>query len=312
MTSPADQKVAICTAGNARFFEHLDGLIASLEASSLPKTWQVCLFDVGLTVPQRVNFESRGVKVVSPEWSLDFPHRQAIPPWFKAMVNRPFLPQHFPGFEVYLWLDADTWVQNPACLFDLVHQARSGAVALVIEKFGPPRKYRWVQRDGQLCELELSEPMARENIEKCYRLCFGPDKAHHAQGPITNSGVLAIRSDSPAWSAWQHYLAIGLRPGAIHVLVEQQALNLAYLEGRIAVESMPLTHNWNMTTFHPLLDPSRGLLVDLSDRTTPVGIVHVTDLKKLDQMDLQTTRGESVAVPLLYREFAAKFGLQRS
>jgi hypothetical protein len=267
--------------------------------------------DVGLTAPQRVNFDSRGVQAINPDWCLDFPKREANPVWFKAMVNRPFLPTLFPGFETYLWLDADTWVQNPACLIDLVQKAQSGAVALVIEKFGPPQTYRGTTRGGELFELKLTEAMARDNIERAYRLCFAPEKAHHAQGHVTNSGVLAIRHDSPAWTVWQQYISAGLRNGALDILVEQQALNLAYLEGRLAVESMPMIYNWNMTTFHPLMDVERGLLVDPSDRKTPVGIVHVTDLKKLDEITLRTTRGESPSVPLLYREFAAKFRPRR-
>src|SRR5262249_55057261 len=114
------------------------------------------------------------------------------------------------------------------------------------------------------------------------------------------------------WNVWQQYIALGLQGGARDILVEQQALNLAYLEGRLAIESMPMTYNWNMTTFHPLMDVERGLLVDPSDRAMPVGIVHVTDLKKLDEIALQTTRGESMTVPLLYREFAAKFRVRRT
>ena len=31
---------------------------------------------------------------------------------FKAQFARPFLPRHFPGYETYLWIDADAWLQD--------------------------------------------------------------------------------------------------------------------------------------------------------------------------------------------------------
>ncbi|MEZ5919051.1 MAG: hypothetical protein R3D66_03785 [Alphaproteobacteria bacterium] len=31
---------------------------------------------------------------------------------FESLRLPPFLPQIFPGYDVYFWMDADTWVQS--------------------------------------------------------------------------------------------------------------------------------------------------------------------------------------------------------
>ena len=52
------------------------------------------------------------VQLVAPGWDFDFPGRESAPNYLKAEFSRPFLPRHFPGYEMYFWLDADAWVQE--------------------------------------------------------------------------------------------------------------------------------------------------------------------------------------------------------
>ena len=32
--------------------------------------------------------------------------------WLKSQVSRAFLPNYFPGYKKYLWIDADAWVNS--------------------------------------------------------------------------------------------------------------------------------------------------------------------------------------------------------
>jgi hypothetical protein len=299
-------RVAIVTAGDSGYFPLLEDLLASLEAARLPAQFVLCAFDLGLTSEQRAQLLARGCRLVQAGWSLDFPGRSAAPAWFGAMVNRPFLPDHFPGFDVYLWIDSDAWVQEPGCLIELVSAASlDEGIALVIEQIGRGTSVRIPQPDGGVRVLHFSEANIRKNLEACYRECFGPEKAHYANEAVTNSGVFALRRESPVWQTWREYLAFGLRKGAKHKLVEQQALNLAFLEGHIAVRDMPARFNWNVTTCHPMLDWAAGKLVEPTGEHLPLGIVHLTDVKRLRGLRLETTSGQTLNVPLKYRDFQA-------
>lgn len=297
------QSTAVVTAADAGYFDLLDGLLASLEAAALPMGFSICIFDLGLTQEQREALQARVSAIVSPDWALDFPGRERAPAWFGAMVNRPFLPRIFPGFQTYLWLDSDCWVQEGNCLPELVEAAAGGEMALVLESFGPEEfVYQLPQADGTVRELPISEARIRSNLADCYRRCFGADKAHHAQDAVMNSGVFALRGDSPVWDVWAKYLALGLRGGAVHKLVEQQALNLAYLEGKIAVRPMPTRYNWNMTTRHPTADVANRRLLEPETRLQ-IDIVHLTDIKGLRTLVLPSLDGRRVKVPLHYRRF---------
>ena len=41
-----------------------------------------------------------------------FPAATSSKDGYKALTARPFLPRYFPGFDLYLWIDGDCWVQQ--------------------------------------------------------------------------------------------------------------------------------------------------------------------------------------------------------
>jgi hypothetical protein len=47
-----------------------------------------------------------------PEWGFDFPGREQKPGFLRGLLARPFLREYFPEFEIYVWIDADAWLQD--------------------------------------------------------------------------------------------------------------------------------------------------------------------------------------------------------
>src|SRR5438105_511276 len=70
------------------------------------------ILDFGLASEQREWLAGRVTHLVRPGWDVDFPDRERTPETRKAQLSRPFLRRHFPGYETYLWIDADAWVQD--------------------------------------------------------------------------------------------------------------------------------------------------------------------------------------------------------
>jgi hypothetical protein len=302
MTTGDSHSVAIVTAGDDEYFSLLDSFLASIEAAQVSDNFKICVFDLGLTPEQRSNVQSRTQSVLVPEWTLDFPNRQTVPIGLQAMYERPFLTRYFAGFETYLWIDADTWVQDRNCLLDYVNAAQDGRIALTPEQFDSPHGYRAVQGRRTVRQFVIAEKSVRDHIQDCYKNCFGPDKSRYAFGPLANSGIMSLRGDSPIWKTWQQYLATGLSDGHIHRLVEQQAMNLAIQENAVAVKLMPARCNWNLAARHPALDPFLGRLVDPADGA-PLGMIHLTDLKIYQSVVLPMVGGGMARVPLRYRQF---------
>jgi hypothetical protein len=301
-----EKSIALIFAADEKYFHLLDGLLASLELQSVPARFHRCLFDLGLSSAQANAIRRRVDQIVTPDWAIDFPERDNAPRWFRAMVNRPFLPKFFPGFDVYLWLDVDGWLQDGKCLERFVHAASEGDVAIVPERFGPPIAYTRRLPDNRLLVQELSEQTIRANLANCYRDSFGPEYAAHAEGPVRNTGAFAIRADSKAWEAWQEQIRIGLRGGPKHVLVEQMALNIAFITGSATARDLPFICNWNVATNHPVLDVSRPALVDPIDGSL-IEFVHLNDAKNYPSMELLTVTGGKTDVPLQFRQFTSQF-----
>jgi hypothetical protein len=298
------RKVAIVSAGNDPYFYLLDGLIASLEDAKLPANFDLCVYDVGLTTQQIHNLASRNVTVVAPPWTLDFPSKAEPPRWFRAMTNRPYLPKYFPGYETYVWIDADAWIQQPEGIHAAIEAARGGSVAIVTERFGRSIVYPVPNLFGGIKETAVSEAGVRRHLAKCYRQCFGPETEHCAQQAIYNTGFFALRGDSPIWDQWVQYLRRGLQ-NKPHKLVEQQALNLGILEGAIPATVLPNRYNWNITCMEPVYDAASRQLVDPDDRKT-LGLLHLTDIKHLHFVEIPSLSGRTVRLWLRYRDFRTR------
>ena len=93
-------RTAIVTAADAKYFPWLGDLIASIREHE-PSRTPICVIDGGLTDAQRAQLRDQVAAVVDPGW--DIPFVSEFPTWFKAMVARPFLPKHFPDYDVLLW-----------------------------------------------------------------------------------------------------------------------------------------------------------------------------------------------------------------
>jgi hypothetical protein len=296
-------EVAIVSASNDQYFYLLDGLIASLESAKLPSNFNLCVYDVGLTPQQVQNLASRNVTIVAPPWTLDFPKQSEAPRWFRAMTNRPCLPKHFPGHETYLWIDADSWLQRPEGIYAAVEGARQGSVAIVAERFGKSIVYPKRNKVGGFRDVWSTEGSVRRNLAKCYRDCFGAENEHRAQQACFNTGFFALRGDSPIWDQWLESIRQGLGR-AFNKLVEQQALSLGILEGRIPVATLSNFYNWNLACMEPLYDTAAGQIVDPDERR-PLGLVHLTDLKHLHFVEIPDLDGRMVRLRLHYRDFRA-------
>src|ERR1700722_15684093 len=106
-------KTTIVTASDADFYPLLRGLLASLEdrRPAAQPALPVTVLDVGL-LPEQVAALRETVNVVAPGWMADFPGRENFGQWFQAMIARPYLSKIVSGYDLYIWLDADAWVQD--------------------------------------------------------------------------------------------------------------------------------------------------------------------------------------------------------
>ncbi|OFX12284.1 MAG: hypothetical protein A2516_08385 [Alphaproteobacteria bacterium RIFOXYD12_FULL_60_8] len=284
-------RTALIAAANDGHFSLLEELLLSVRAAAPPgglDQIDLCVLDLGLTAEQQTRIDHLADQRVIPGWDVDFPGREDMPGWFRAMTARPFLPNHFPDYDVYLWLDADTWVQDFFAIELLIRAGSDYGLGIVPEI---DRSYGSLYGMGN----------ARANAEACYKEAFGEDVGERLTAlPLLNSGVLAISARSGVWAAWREILRRALSQTS-HKLVEQASLNLAIYQGGLGVHYLPSICNWLCVLGPPRIDPVRKLYVEPYLPFATLGILHLTALTHAT-VDTFTTTGQPITTSLRYKD----------
>jgi len=125
-------RILIVSGADEAYFSLLDELISSVRRWEQLRVVDIGCFDVGLTPSSRAALAPRVARIVEPDWHLPLDGAlRAAAPGLRALTARPFVPQYFPGYDIYIWLDADTWVQFPFAIDWLVGAARDGLLGAV-------------------------------------------------------------------------------------------------------------------------------------------------------------------------------------
>ena len=147
----SERAIAI-TGGDAGYFELMRDCIASLRAVPEGRTLTLGILDCGLTEEQRAWCRAQGASLVEPGWDFTFPGRDKLKDGYKALTARPFLPRYFPGFDLYLWIDGDCWVQQGDAITLALTVPPWPNRALLSPPFPPESAVGRIHR-GQACRL---------------------------------------------------------------------------------------------------------------------------------------------------------------
>jgi hypothetical protein len=198
-----DQPTCIAiTAADARFFEMAQGCIQSLRAQRGGHL-ALAFFDLGCSDDQLVWLRSHVDVVVAPNWDFQFKGREQAPTHLKGLLARPFLPRYFPGFETYLWIDADAWVQDWSAVELLQQGARRRRGLAIIPEM-----------DRGALTLYGRMPMIWKEKYGWYEQGHGLDIADQLHSyPLLNAGVFAMHREAPHWQVWANELQAALHRG---------------------------------------------------------------------------------------------------
>jgi len=280
----------IVSGADSAYFPLLRDLVLSVREQY--RDAAIGILDVGLDPGQREWLGNRVTHLVHPGWDIDFPGRAYTSETRKAQFARPFLPRHFPGYETYLWVDADAWLQDRRIVTLYVEAARGGKLAIVPEI---DRAYKRHYKRPKLFGLTLTW--------KNYRQAFGWRVADRlGRNPMVNCGVFALRGDAPHWQIWGRIME-RVAQRTRFFFVEQTALNYAIFAEHLPVDFLPAYCNWMPGDAPPMFDAERGLFVEPFSPHEVIGIMHLagpvqkTHVFRLDRLD-----GGTIATSLRYSE----------
>jgi len=253
--------------------------IGSLRSTNEGRALALGVLDCGLEDGQRAWCRTQGATLVAPQWDFEFPGRERLAAGYKALTARPFLPRYFPGFDLYLWIDGDCWVQQGDALSLFLRAAATGALAAAPEIHRSMRHYRHAWKEFSSIN------------GAAFEACFDKQTAERlVRYPLINAGVFALKADAPHWSGWAKLLGEALVRSTD--MTDQIALNVLVYDRGFKHEPLPSRCNWPVHHATPAWDAERSLFVEPAMPYEPLGVLHLTIYtKRLAALDVREVGG---------------------
>ena len=248
--------VAVVSAADAGYFDLLQGMIRSLRDKPQGRDLGLCVFDLGLSAAQRRWLLVQGATLRHPE---GLPGGENLSIHLRAFHSRCRIPELFPGHPVYLWIDADAWVQRWEAVDGFVRAASETGFAITAEA---DRAY-----DPEIVGAAHRRSFAMFGVGSLASLPAGP----------LNAGVFAGRADAPHWRVWRRLIEAHLLTAPdpyLLFLLDQTALSLACTCSGLPSALLPTACNWLSHYALPMTSEDAGFLLRPLPPHEPLGIVH--------------------------------------
>ena len=286
------KKRIIVSAADDGYFGLLSDLISSIEDSKGESDVAIGVLDLGLTAAQRDILSGRVQHIVTPNWDYQLAALNSAPRKFQAMTSRPHLPKHFPGYDIIMWMDADTWIQRWSAVEHFFEKAAGRGLAVCQEL---DRSY------DNVYDLNDSRQLFSQSLK-----AFGNDVMQNVIWmPIVNSGVFAMRADSPYWSQWRDTLGFALQRGHLEHLIEQTAFNVCIYRRPPLPYFMPARFNWVCSQSLPRFDDRTRHYVEPGVPHDEISIIHLAGLQTRlgDSFVVVDVDGNKTGMNLLYSQW---------
>ena len=138
----------IVTLADSNYFNMLEELINSINKHPKSNSISICVLDAGLTQEQIKTIEKKVYKIEKANWDIKVPnYKVGGKEWLKSQVSRAFLPNYFPEFKKYLWIDCDAWVQDWNCIelyFKACENGKLGITQTMGQGYRIMSKVKWI------------------------------------------------------------------------------------------------------------------------------------------------------------------------
>ena len=260
----------IVSLADSNYFELLCELIDSIKSFEESKNVAICVLDAGLSDNQK-NILLKKVDIIKKaNWDIEVPSYKVIgKEWLKSQVSRAFLPKYFPGYNKYLWIDADAWVNSWETIELYFKGSDNNKLSISTSAdraYGRVVKADWLiggfakiksQNYKHAKSSGFSEKIAREVALK----------------PHLNIGVFCLEATASHWDVWKKNLKIAVKSGKIFGS-EQIAMNITVYIDNLDVEILPAYCNYTLADGMKF-DTKNNTFVEPYLPNHKIGIIHL-------------------------------------
>ena len=298
-------KTVIVSAGDQKYFPLLKELIDSILVHDQSRNVDIAVMNVGMTFEQVSDIKSRGVLVVEPEWPCYIsPKKIEGKEYLRACVCRPFINKIFPGYDIYIWLDTDTWLQDWETIELYEAGARKGSLACTVQVdrgYPGSSRIKWIGNFPW-----KARGFYYANAKRAFSKKIAKSLFHHH---TIQAGAFALHKDAPHWDHWQKLIVKALEKGKVFT-AEQLTMGMMIHLDKLPAEFLPAYCNW-IHTKELLWDNKQEAFVEPFLPHHKIGLLHLTGLDEMRvdstiKEPIKTTDGNIVEMSLRYNNTQKK------
>ena len=295
-------KNVIVSLADSNYFDLLKELIDSIRSFKESSQISICILDAGLTDEQKLKLSEKVDEIKKAEWDIEVPsYKVGGKDWLKSQVSRAFLPEYFPNYEKYLWIDCDAWVQDWTAI-ELYFKGCDNGKLAITQTMGPGYKImskaKWIF--GKLALIKSQNfkhaISSKIGIEDARKLAFAPH---------VNIGVFSLENNSPCWAVWQKNLRKTLDAGKIFGS-EGLAINMCVYIDEVDTEFLPLNCNWITSNLLPKFDEKKNKFVEPFLPNYTIGVIHLAAGIWKENKDMRLDKSVKIEITTLENKVLIK------
>ena len=289
----------IVSSCDKQYFLLLKELFLSIKLSGLLSEYSFAVLNTGMENDQIIYLKDNNVLIKDAIWNVNVPNYKILGrDHLKTQVARAFLPDYFPNHKIYVWLDADLWI-NDAKTF-LLYEKGAAENCLTIT----PQSDRAYFNNAKV-EWFFNFPTKIKtiNYKNIGRSVSKKLAKKYAFFSTLNAGAFAISSND-IWDTFQNNIKLAAKKGRIFG-TDQVALALSVHENKVPTQFLPAYCNW-MCEFHlPKYDNELEKFVEPYLPNHPLALVHLAGLDEIRAnkkilSDIKTTNHEVIKKSLRF------------
>ena len=284
-------KTAIISGCDNNYFNTYLNLYNSLIDNKCFKYADLCFVNISVSENNLKKISKNIKKIIEPDWDFNFKFKTRD--WKKVLTIRPFLKKYFPGYDTYIWLDADTWVQTHEFINDFVEVSKNKKVSIVPEfdiNYEINReKYSF---NKIIFNFYKVKGWSYKNLKKYF-----DQKTFNKllQKPILNAGVFSIPGESIIWDLWaDEYKKIVENSTDDYCLnMDQASLNKILYDNLDLVNFFNSEYNYLIKNSLPFINKNNFFCIK-DYPFNKIKILHLTQINKNELYEIKTIDGNKV------------------
>jgi len=291
-------KTAIISGCDNKYFEQLLNLYNSLIGNNCLDNADFCFVNISVSDENLKKISSKTTKIVEPKW--DFKLKFKTEDWKKILTIRPFLKNYFPGYEYYIWLDADTWTQGNKFISEFTSVGECGKMSIIPEL---DINYEVLRQKYSFKKIFYNFYKAKGWSYKNYKKYFDKKTDINLfQKPILNAGVYSIPKNSNIWNLWaKEYGRIVESSSNDYCLnMDQASLNKVIYNNLDLTNFFGSEYNYLAKNSMPLFHEDNNYFCMKDYPYKKIEILHLTNLKFNSFYEIVSNNGVKLKKKIIY------------